>query len=185
MKNTPSITIPDTPAVLSFVQTNPSSGEGNGVLNVICNPNNNTTIRTKEITIGGNGITKTINVTQKAKSVPDLYFVGAICSLNGNPSFYIETDPPINSVVVYSSSSVTHPIITLIPFSFPHGNDNFEITWNFSESGMTVYPDDTINFTEVTILGKSIITKGIFQSGKTHSCTIKYQQKEFKILIPN
>ena len=48
-----------------------------------------------------------------------------------------------------------------------------------------VYPDDTINFTEVTIVGKSVITKGVFQSGKTYSCTIKYQQKEFKIEVSN
>lgn len=184
MKNTPSITIPDTPAVLSFVQTNPSSGEGNGVLSVICNPNNDTTMRTKGITIGGNGITKTINVTQKAKSAPNLYFVGATCSLNGNPSFNIDTDPPMNSIIVYNLPTI--PNLTLMPLPFPRGiNDNFEITWNFSESDMMVYPDDTINFTEVTILGKSIITKGIVQHNKTYSCRIKYQQKEFKILMPN
>lgn len=186
MKNTPSITIPSTPTPTSFVHINPSSGEGNGVLSVTCYPTDSTIMRTKRITIAGNGITKTINVTQNAKSAPNLYFVGATCSLNGNTSFHIDTEPSMNSVVVYNSSSVATPIITLRALPFPHdNNDDFEITWNFNESGMMVYPDDTINFTEVTILGKSVITKGISRPGRICNCTIEYQQKYFKIEVLN
>lgn len=78
-----------------FVEVANDSGTNNGSFNVVCEQNSGNE-RSTILTVSGEGVNKTINITQKASNLESIKIVGGIYSSNGTliamASFSMSTD---------------------------------------------------------------------------------------------